>query len=133
MLGEKIGEEKGKVVLRRVLPNQGSPLTVEVTFQAEGTICGVAHKTVATYTSVMRPDGLMLGTGQGFASCAEGGATWVGQGVGSIKKDGSLSYRGAIFYQTTAAQWSRLNGIAAVFEYEVDPQGNTVAGLWEWK
>jgi hypothetical protein len=29
--------------------------------------------------------------------------------------------------------WSRLNGIAAVFEFEVDPQGHTRAHLWEWK
>jgi hypothetical protein len=133
MLGEKIGEEKGKIILRRVLPSQGSSLTVEVTFQAEGTIFGIDHKTVATYTSTMRPDGTLLGTGQGFATGAEGGATWVGTGVGSFKKDGSLSYRGAVFYQTAVPQWTRLNSVAAVFEYEVDPQGNTSAGLWEWK
>jgi hypothetical protein len=26
-----------------------------------------------------------------------------------------------------------LNSISVVFEYEVDPQGNTKGQLWEWK
>ena len=134
MLGDKIGEESGKVVVRRVLPCQGSGPTVETSFQAEGSILGVAHKTTGTYTATMRPDGSLIGSGQGIVMNAEGGAaTWVGQGVGKIGKDGSVSYRGAIFYQTAFAKWARLNSVAAVFEYEVDLQGNTNAGMWEWK
>ena len=60
-------------------------------------------------------------------------ATWVGQGVGTIKKDGSVSYRGAVYYQTSSARWMRLNSVAAIFEYEVDGEGNTRAQFWEWK
>ena len=45
----------------------------------------------------------------------------------------SVSYRGAIFYQTSFEKWARLNRVVAVFEYEVDPQGNTKAHMWEWK
>jgi hypothetical protein len=60
-------------------------------------------------------------------------ATWTGQGVGTMKKDGSVSYRGALYYQTASPAWSRLNSISVVFEYEVDPQGNTKGQLWEWK
>jgi len=134
MLGDKLGEENGKVTVRRVLPGTGATPMVETSFQAEGSILGIAHRTLGTYSSVMRPDGSVLGTGQGIVINAEGGtATWAGQGMGTIGKDGSVSYRGAIFYQTTAPQWARLNKVAAVFEYEVDPQGNTKAGLWEWK
>jgi hypothetical protein len=64
---------------------------------------------------------------------SEGGATWVGQGFGKLGKDGSVSFRGAIYYSSAAPQWARLNGMAAIFEYEVDPQGNTKAQIWEWK
>jgi hypothetical protein len=60
-------------------------------------------------------------------------ATWVGQGVGTIKKDGSVSYRGAVYYQTTAPVWLRLNSVAAIFEFEVDAQGNSKSEIWEWK
>jgi hypothetical protein len=134
MLGDKIGEETGKVTVRRVLPGAGAGPMMESSFQAEGSILGVAHRTTGTYSSVMRPDGNLFGNGQGIVMNAEGGATsWLGQGVGKLGKDGSVSYRGAIFYQTTSPQWARLNGVAAVFEFEVDPQGNTKAGIWEWK
>jgi hypothetical protein len=107
---------------------------VETSFQAQGSILGVGHRTIGTYTSTMRPDGSLIGNGQGIVMNVEGGAaSWVGQGVGLIGKDGSVSYRGAIFYQTASPKWARLNGVAAVFEYDVDPQGNTKAGIWEWK
>ena len=29
-------------------------------------------------------------------------ATWIGQGVGTMKKDGTVSYRGAVCYQTSS-------------------------------
>ncbi len=60
-------------------------------------------------------------------------ATWMGQGVGTIKKDGAVSYRGAVYYQSSSLAWVRLNSVAAIFEFEVDVQGNTRAQLWEWK
>lgn len=134
MLGDKLGEEKGKVIVRRVLSSEASGPVVETSFQAEGSILGVAHRDTGTYTAVVRPDRSLFGSGQGIVLNAEGGvATWVGQGVGTISKDGNISYRGAIFYQTTSPRWARLNGVAAVFEYEVDPEGNTKSALWEWK
>ena len=134
MLGEKIGEEKGKVTVRRVLASAGGGPRMETTFEASGSILGVGHKTTATYASEMRPDGTLYGEGQGIAMSSEGGgATWVGSGVGTIKADGSVSYRGVVYYQTSVAKWTRLNSVGAVFEYEVDPQGNTRAQFWEWK
>jgi hypothetical protein len=134
MLGDEIGEEMGRVTVRRVLPCQGSGPMMETSFQAEGSILGVGHRTTDTYTSTMRPDGSLIGSGQGVVMNAEGGAaSWVGQGVGRIGKDGSVTYRGAIFYQTAFSKWVRLNSVAAVFEYDVDSQGNTKAQIWEWK
>ena len=134
MLGDKIGEEMGKVTVRRVLPCQGSGPMMETSFQAEGSILGVGHRTTGTYTSTMRPDGSLIGSGQGVVMNVEGGsASWVGQGVGLIGKDGSVRYRGAIFYQTAFPKWARLNSVAAMFEYDVDAQGNTKAQMWEWK
>jgi hypothetical protein len=60
-------------------------------------------------------------------------ATWVGQGVGKFTGGGGISYRGAIYYQTSSPGWARLNGIVAVFEHDVDGEGNTRGGIWEWK
>ena len=134
MQGEKIGEESGKVTSQRVLPNPGGAPKMETSFQATGTLFGVGHTTTGTYWSALRPDGTVYGEGQGIAMGKEGEmGTWVGAGVGTLKKDGSVSYRGAIFYSSSTPKWSRLNNVAAIFEYEVDPQGATRAQLWEWK
>jgi hypothetical protein len=50
-----------------------------------------------------------------------------------MKKDGTVSYRGAVYYQTSSPRWSRLNKVAAIFEHEVDGQGNSRSEIWEWK
>jgi hypothetical protein len=47
--------------------------------------------------------------------------------------DGSVSYRGAVYYETQSEKWKRLNTVALVFEYEVDGEGNTRTKFWEWK
>ncbi len=134
MLGEKIGSESGKVTSQRVLPSHGGGPKIETTFQSTGTILGVKHSVTATYWSVVRGDGTLYGEGQGILM-GQGGemATWVGQGVGTIKKDGAVGYRGAIYYYSAAPAWARLNQVAAIFEYEVDPEGNCKGETWEWK
>jgi hypothetical protein len=107
---------------------------METSFQANTILLGVEATDTGTYQSVVRPDGTLYGEGQGIVMGKEGDlATWIGQGVGTIKKDGAISYRGAVYYQSSSARWSRLNSVAAIFEYEVDAQGNTRAQLWEWK
>ncbi len=134
MQGEKIGEESGRVTSQRVLPSPGGSPKMETSFQANTILLGVEATDTGTYQSVVRPDGTLYGEGQGIVMGKEGDlATWIGQGVGTIKKDGAISYRGAVYYQSSSARWSRLNSVAAIFEYEVDAQGNTRAQLWEWK
>jgi hypothetical protein len=134
MQGDKIGEESGKVTSQRVLPNPGGSPKMETSFQANSKLLGVEATDTGTYWSVVRPDGTLYGEGQGIAMGKEGDlATWIGQGVGTIKKDGAVSYRGAVYYQSSSARWSRLNSVAAIFEYEVDTQGNTHSQFWEWK
>ena len=134
MLGDKIGTESGKVTSQRVLANPGGGPKMETSFQASGTLLGVNETSRATYSSVMRPDGTIFGEGQGIIMGEDGSAaTWVGSGIGSIKPGGAVSYRGAIYYHSASARWSRLNSVATLFEYEVDAQGNTQSQLWEWK
>ena len=134
MQGEMIGESLGKVTSRRVLANPGGGPKMETSFEASGRLLGVEETETGTYWSVVRPDGSLYGEGQGIVM-GKGGelATWVGQGVGTIKKDGGVTYRGAVYYQTSSPAWSRLNTVAAIFEYEVDTQGSSRSQLWEWK
>ena len=134
MLGERIGEDTGKVTSQRVLPTANGAPRMETSFQAAGTVYGVAASDTGTYVATLRPDGTLYGEGQGVLM-GKGGeaATWTGQGVGTMKKDGAISYRGACYYQSASPAWVRLNAVAAVFEYEVDAQGNTRGQIWEWK
>lgn len=134
MLGEKIAESSGKVTSQRVLPNPGGGPKMETSFQATGKLVGVDFSETGTYWSAVRADGTLYGEGQGVVMSREGDiATWIGQGVGTIRKDGAVSYRGAVYYQSSSPRWSRLNSVAGIFEFEVDAQGNTRAQLWEWK
>jgi hypothetical protein len=131
MLGEKIGGAAGKVTSQRILPNPSGGPKMETSFQSNGTLLGTDIMETGTYWSIVRPDGTLYGEGQGVVMAKDGKmATWIGQGVGTMKKDDTVSYRGAVYYQTSSQKWSRLNKIAAIFEYEVDHQGNSRSELW---
>ncbi len=135
MLGEQIGEETGQVTGIRVLPDEGTGSRVEVSFQTSGTLLGAHVSNMGTYISTPRPDGTLFGDGQGVAVTEQGDmATWRGQGVGHFTGHGTaVSWRGAIYFQTTSERLARLNGIAAVFEHEADESGKTTDTTYEWK
>jgi hypothetical protein len=102
--------------------------------QSRAPIRGCNTNGMGTYTSEARPDGSLYGEGQGAMITADGEAiTWKGSGAGKILAGGALSYRGILYYRTNSQKLSRLNNACGVFEYEVDPTGNTTAKVWEWK
>ena len=134
MLGEQIGEGRGKSTTQRVLPNPGGGPKIETSFQSSGSLLGVASTETGTYVTVARPDGSLFGEGQGITMSREGDVlSWVGQGVGTLQKDGAVSYRGAVYCQTSSPKWARLNSLAVLFEYEVDAEGQTSSRFFEWK
>lgn len=107
---------------------------METSFQATGSILGTDVKEIGTYVTIVRPDGTQYGEGQGVMILKDGKmATWTGHGVGILKKDGTATYRGAVYYQTVPSKWARLMKVAVIFEYEVDSEGNTRSDFWEWK
>jgi hypothetical protein len=134
MLGDKLGTETGKVVLRRVLASGAGAARTETTQRGTGTLLGVEYLDTSTYESELRPDGTLFGTGQGIYM-GQGGevATWTGQGVGILSKGGGVSFRGALYLYSTSAAWQRLNAVASVFEYDVDADDNFKGTLTEWK
>lgn len=132
MLGEQIGETRGKRLVRRVLSSD--PPTAEVSFEDSGQMLGVRTNGMGTYTSVIQADGSVHGQGQGVSMTDEGEAlTWTGTGIGKFGPGGSVSYRGMLFCRTTSQKLARLNNCCAAFEYDVDASGNTVSKMWEWK
>jgi hypothetical protein len=134
MLGEQIGEERGKITGRRVLQSDGTGPKVEVTFEASGKLLGIDITSIGTYWSAVQPNGFLYGEGQGVTMSANGEVVqWTGSGRGRLTGQGSVSFRGAVYYQTTSERLARLNGVAILFEHETDGEGNVTTRLWEWK
>ena len=134
MLGDKLGQVTGKVVLRRVLAAGPSGTKTESTQQGNGNLLGVDFREMSTYTSELRPDGTVFGSGQGIYMGTGGErATWNGSGVGTFTPNGGVSFRGAIYLYSTTPKWTRLNSVGSLFEYEVDAEGNYKGTLTEWK
>ena len=132
MLGEQIGETRGKRLVRRV--TSIDPPTAEVSFEGSGQMLGVPTTGMGTYTSVIHPDGSIHGDGQGITMTQDGeGITWTGTGVGKFGPGGSVSYRGMLFFRTSSQKLARLNNTCGAFEYDVDASGSTVSKMWEWK
>lgn len=135
MLGEQIGEELGQSTGLRVLPGDGVTPVFETSFQSSGRFMGSDSQNMGTYTASPRMDGTLSGTGQGVVMLADGAmVSWRGSGVGRMTGDGTgASWRGSLVFFTAAPQYSQLNSIAGIFEYEVDASGKTTGKTWEWK
>jgi hypothetical protein len=132
MIGDKIGETKGKRLVRRVISTD--PPTAEVSFEDAGTMFGVATSGMGTYTSIIRPDGSIHGEGKGLIMTPDGEVvTWTGAGLGKFGKAGAVSYRGMLFFRTASENHARLNHTCGAFEYAVDSAGSTISKVWEWK
>ena len=133
MLGEQIGEETGKVLVRRVISVDGGT-KVEVTVQGTGKLLGIETRNNVTYLAGIRPDGSLYGEAQGLV-VGKGGeqASFKAAGVGKLLDGGAVSYRGASYYYSDSPNFRRLNAVAVVFEYSADADGNTKSKAWEWK
>lgn len=132
MLGELLGETRGKRIVRRVLSTE--PPKVEVSFEESGKMLGVATTGFGTYSSIVRADGTICGDGEGVLITQDGEmVTWKGSGLGKFKERGAVSYRGILYFRTASQKLAKLNTVGGVFEYEVDPDGNTHTKIWEWK
>src|SRR5260370_40858238 len=105
MLGEVVGEESGQTTGFRVLPSEGTTPTVEVSFQASGTLLGVEETNMGTYSSVVRPDGTLRGAGRGVVMTKDGGmAAWRGGGVGRFTGRGTAVSWGGARYAEAASR-----------------------------
>jgi len=136
MLGDKIGEESGKITSQKVLPPDGANPQFEATYQGSGKILGVDMTVMTTYSSVVMPDGTLHGEGRGVLLTPTGGRVNVkGEGIGRPKgsSPSAVSWRGNLYYATASQALERLNSIVAVFEYEIDDDGNVKGTIWEWK
>jgi hypothetical protein len=132
MLGELIGEMKGKVSSQRVIDVKGP--TMETSVMAAGNLRGVQVTETLTYVANTSSKGVLRGVGNGIITTEDGDiATYTGEGVGKFDGSGVLKWRGAIFFETSSeGKLDFLNNIVGVFEAQVDSQGNFTDKTWEW-
>ena len=132
MLGEQIGELKGKMMGQRVLHAEGA--TIETSVSARGSIKGIQVIETLTYVARLTSSGVLHGEGHGVIMAGESDlAAYSGEGVGRLTSSGTI-WHGAIFYRTSlTGKLSFLNDVVGLFEAEVDTEGNFSENIWEWK
>ena len=135
MLGEKIGEEQGRVTTRRVLPGDDYRyIKLEISFETQVTLFGVSGQNIGTYTVFERIPGQLYGEGRGVIMTQDGeGAIWNGHGIGRGTPDGGIAFAASIAIQTDSSKLARLNNVLALVEHTTDAQGAAKSTLWEWK
>ena len=135
LLGEKIGEVSGRVTGQRVLPSAGRP-RVETTFETTGALYGRDVVFTGTYWSEVRPDGTVYGEcpQQGIVVTKDGKVgRWTGAGVGWFTGEGTaVSFRGAIYFDDVPDELARLRRVAAIYEWDIDADGDAHAPFYEW-
>lgn len=136
MLGEKVGEFVGTATAK-VLPAEGSTPKFETSVEGSGTFLGTAITGLATYQSEVLADGTLYGEcpNQGVIM-TQGGeiATFRATGAGRFTGEGgAVSFRGVAYFRTSTSTLARLNGVAVVYDFDVDADGNAKWDLWEWK
>src|SRR5438477_12737258 len=73
MLGDKIGDEKGKTTSRRILPGDDYRyVKMEVSFEGQGSTYGFQGMNMGTYTVFERIPGQLYGEGRGIFMTNEG-------------------------------------------------------------
>jgi hypothetical protein len=128
MLGELIGEFKGKNVGWRVLRNG----KIETTAQGTGKILGVDAIVLATSVGTMA-NGVFIGETNSVFTTMEGD-TVISKGIAVGYPSGNGgSTRAASIHTTQSIKLERLNKIVGMQEYETDMQDNFNGKIWEWK
>ena len=136
MIGEKIGEMTSKTTGRRVIPNDEHGPKMEISYEATGTLFGVATVDWGTYEAMVNDHGVLEGTGRGISMTKDGETiTWHATGIGRFTGKGQgVQWRGSVHYRTSSQKLARINSTCCVYEYDIDETGNVGNGrVYEWK
>ena len=128
MLGELIGEFKGKNTGWRVLPDG----KVETTAQGTGKLLGMDVWMVSTTVGTMA-NGVFMGDVNSMMTTMTGDLVMMkGNAVAWSTGNGGTT-RVATIHTTTAQKLARLNKVLGVYEIDTDMENNFSGKIWEWK
>ena len=135
MAAEKIGSITATTTTKTLTANGTNPRFETSALTGSGTIVGAQVLNImATYSAELRDDGTIYGEcpNAGLILAEDGVATFRATGIGHFTEDGGASFKGMVYFQTTAPSLSSLNGSAVVYNWVVDPEGNAQWELWKW-
>jgi len=128
MMGDLIGEFKGKNTGWRVLPDG----KIETTAQGTGKLLGIDAFLVSTSVGTMA-NGIFMGEVNSVFTTMEGETvTSKGVAVGYPSGNGGAT-RAASIHTTPSQKLARLNKVVGMHEYETDMNDNWTGKIWEWK
>jgi hypothetical protein len=129
MLGELIGEFKGKNTAWRVLPDG----KMEVTAQGTGKLLGIDVWMVSTSVGTMA-NGRFIGEVNSVITMMSGDAVMMkGNAVAWSTGNGGGTTRVATINTTQSQKLARLNKVIGLHEYDTDMENNFNGKIWEWK
>ena len=133
---EKLGSIRA-VTTAKSLPANGTNPRFEVNaISGSGTLAGAEiFQIMATYSAEMRGDGTIYGEcpNAGVIIAADGVATFRATGIGNFTETGGTTFKGMVYFETSAPSLASLNGAAVVYNWDVDAEGNAAWELWQWK
>jgi hypothetical protein len=129
MLGELIGEFKGKNTGWRVLPDG----KIETTAQGTGKLLGRDVWMVSTTVGTMT-NGMFMGEVSSFFTTMTGD-TAMAKGNAIAWSDGKSggTTRVTTIHTTTAQKLAKLNKVIGLYEIDTDMENNFSGKIWEWK
>ena len=135
MLGNKLGEEHGKVTSRRILPGEDYRyVKMEISFESQGHFFGVDTTHMGTFTAFERIPGQIYGEGNGIWMTADGeGAIWNGHGIGTAMPDGSIKFAASLCFQSGEGKLAPLSKCLILIEQTTAADGTVSSVAYEWK
>ncbi len=129
MLGDLVYEAEGKVIGMKRLPDG----KVEQTVDVKGKFFGEEFTATFKTEGGIRPDGTGYVELNGSYTMDGALIQYSGIGNGIRKPDGTWAFRGTTCYNCPPGKYARLNGIAVLWEVDVDDAGVQHNKGWEWK
>jgi len=136
VLGEKMWEEKGKIIGMSVKSVGSEGVRMEETFASD--IKGLGRvpsgRNVGTLDISESPGGFFSGTGQGLFTTQDGDVVvWKVYSIGKLEAGKSKSVN-ILRFMTTSQKLSWMNSYIAVDEGITDPMTMDISGTgYEWK
>jgi hypothetical protein len=142
MLGEQYAEVSGDITGQRVLDVQGP--TIETSVSLSGMMKGAPVQEMLPFIGTPTTErgiihGIEKGVVMALGEAVEGGlelemVSYTGEAVGRLSAEGSIKWRGSIFYRTSSgSKLAFINNMVGLFEAEIDAAGNFSEKDWQWK